>query len=274
MIKTILRSVIFIITFCLIGCGKVFSQDNHSINYTIVSDSSEDSLFCTKYCSFFDFQTGGIITGSTIPDQLIALPHRSIDQLLKAIQMIMDSAFEHSNQGTIITFSIMVDTSGVVRGAIVNTANPISKVSMLAARVVYDYLKTKVFIPASLHGRPVPSEIPIVYRIKRDHHDETFSFPELWPSYNNDEDYGKLFNFLTENLSYDDTLSITKTVYVRCVVDTLGYTHNHEVIQGTTPSLNKEAIRVCQLIKFDNPAMQNGRPVTVVLCIPVKFEPN
>lgn len=260
-----------VLTFCLMLCSKMFSQDY----YSIVADSCDDSLFCVRHNPFFDFETQGIITGTTIPDQNVTLRHGSMNQLQEAIKLILDSTFGYSIQGIPVAFSIVVDTSGVARGVIVKTSSPINIVSLSAARVVFNFLKTKSFIPASLHGKPVISVFPVVYRIGKElDFDAIATPPETWPSYNNDVDYKKLTIFLKENLHYDDTMSVPKIVYIKCVVDTLGNTHNHKVTQGASPSLDKEAIRVCRLIKFDNPAMQNGRPVSIDFTIPVKFEPN
>ncbi len=95
---------------------------------------------------------------------------------------------------------------------------------------------------------------------------------ESFPSFDNDREYSKLINFVKSNLTYEDTLSRTKTVYVCFAVDTLGFTRNHAVLRSDDSLLNEEALRVCRLIKFDHPAMQRGKPIQLNrYLVPVRF---
>ncbi len=95
---------------------------------------------------------------------------------------------------------------------------------------------------------------------------------ESLPSFGNDRKYSKLIDFVESNLTYEDTLSRTKTVYVCFAVDTLGFTRNHSVLRSDDSLLNEEALRVCRLIKFDRPAMQRGKPIQLnQYLVPVRF---
>lgn len=96
-----------------------------------------------------------------------------------------------------------------------------------------------------------------------------------WPIFQDDNTYQKLTNFVKENLHYDDTITTTKIVRVKFIVDTTGNTYNHEIVSGygNSTSLNDEALRVCRLLKFSKPAMQGDKPVSVWFYIPVQFEP-
>ena len=139
--KRFLNSSLVVLIFCLMLCSKVFSQDY----YSIVADSCDDSLFCARNNPIFDFETQGIITGTTIPDHNVTLRHGSMNQLQEAIKLLLNSTFGYSIQGIPVSFYIVVDTLGVARGVIVNISNPVSIVSLSAARVVFDFLKTKNF---------------------------------------------------------------------------------------------------------------------------------
>jgi protein TonB len=93
------------------------------------------------------------------------------------------------------------------------------------------------------------------------------------PSFDNDWSYNKLLNFIKDNLMQIDTLEKTEVVYVQFQIDTMGFTHHHKVLRGVNEQLDAEALRVCRLIKFDHPAKQGGKPVSITYQLPIKFEP-
>lgn len=43
-------------------------------------------------------------------------------------------------------------------------------------------------------------------------------------------------------------------------------------MKGLGDDFNTEALRVTQLIRFEKPAMQNGKPVKVQYTVPVEFK--
>lgn len=96
---------------------------------------------------------------------------------------------------------------------------------------------------------------------------------ESFPSFDNDREGEKLSRIIKTNFNYTDTITECKTVYVRFLVDTLGNTHNHVILHHVNDLLDEEALRVCRLIKFDNPAKQQGKPVCIYYTVPVKFSP-
>ncbi len=65
--------------------------------------------------------------------------------------------------------------------------------------------------------------------------------------------------------------SISGIVLVSFWVDTNGNTYNHKVEKGISPEFNNEALRVCRLLKFENPAYSNGIPVQIQYTLPVNF---
>lgn len=85
---------------------------------------------------------------------------------------------------------------------------------------------------------------------------------------------GDLISFIKKNIKYPQNKmdsSIEGKVFVSCWVDTNGVTIQHKIIRGLNKDLDSEAIRVVRLIKFNKPAMQNGKPIKVEYIIPVEF---
>ncbi len=86
---------------------------------------------------------------------------------------------------------------------------------------------------------------------------------------------GDIKAFIQTELNYPLSAkkdSIEGTVYISFMIDTLGSTNNHKVVRGIRDDLNEEAIRVTKKIKFDKPAFQRGKPITVPFMVPVVFD--
>ncbi len=103
--------------------------------------------------------------------------------------------------------------------------------------------------------------------------------PEDWPVFkrtgSTNHSYGDVRAFIQSNLCYPFSAledSIEGTVYVSYVVDTLGFTQKHTIAKGIRDDLNKEALRVAQLIKYEKPAMLKGKPILFYETIPIKFK--
>ena len=103
---------------------------------------------------------------------------------------------------------------------------------------------------------------------------EIVSALDSWPSFDHDQKQERLLDFIKNNLAKTDTLKKREVVYVQFEVDTLGYTCCHKVLRGVNEQLDTEALRVSELIKFDNPAKQGGKPVSVIFILPIEFEPH
>ena len=85
---------------------------------------------------------------------------------------------------------------------------------------------------------------------------------------------GDLSEFIESNIIYPPSAlndSIEGKIFVSFYVDTMGNTINHSIINESRNDLNEEALRVTRLIKFEKPAMQNGKPTMVKYTIPVEF---
>ena len=86
---------------------------------------------------------------------------------------------------------------------------------------------------------------------------------------------GDIKAFIQTELNYPLSAkkdSIEGTVYISFMIDTLGSTNNHKVVRGIRDDLNEEAIKKTKKIKFDKPAFQRGKPITVPFMVPVVFD--
>jgi TonB family protein len=86
---------------------------------------------------------------------------------------------------------------------------------------------------------------------------------------------GNILEFINKNINYPATAlrdSLEGNVYVSFYVDTLGYTIEHKIVNAIRNDLDQEALRVTKLIKFEKPAMQNGKPVKVKYTLSVEFK--
>ena len=91
---------------------------------------------------------------------------------------------------------------------------------------------------------------------------------EQMPSYKYGGEKG-LIKFLRDNIIYPSD-SVKGNVYVSFVVDKTGKLADIKLLRGLSPEADKEALRLTNLLEF-NPGMQNGRPVSVIYNLPIKF---
>ena len=103
----------------------------------------------------------------------------------------------------------------------------------------------------------------------------TGNSPEEIPIFDKDsQDPQRLHNFILENLKYTETAledKIEVRIYIKFWIDTAGYTHNHRIIKGVREDLDREALRVAKLIKFDEPAKTRGKPVGYCFSMVIPF---
>lgn len=94
---------------------------------------------------------------------------------------------------------------------------------------------------------------------------------EQMPTYKYGGEKG-MIKFIKDNFIYPSD-SVKGTVYVTFVVDKTGKLTDLKLLRGLSPQADKEALRLTNLLEF-NPGIQNGRPVSVVFNMPIKFPPN
>ncbi len=96
-----------------------------------------------------------------------------------------------------------------------------------------------------------------------------------WPNYIGGVDslkrfiYSNFDSMLVRNLS--DSIIKEGVVFVRFKVDTIGSTSNHYILVSLSPEIDVEALRVLRLIRFKEPAYQNGHPVVIEYTIPIRL---
>jgi protein TonB len=99
--------------------------------------------------------------------------------------------------------------------------------------------------------------------------DGIMTIAEQFPVFN-----GDLKEFIRNEIVCPESAkkdSIEGVVYVSFLIDTVGFTFNHEVVRGIREDVDNEAIRVAKLIKFEKPAFNKGKPVIVSYTVPMKF---
>ena len=106
-----------------------------------------------------------------------------------------------------------------------------------------------------------------------------FGYPTSFPIFdknspNSHWDWNKLYEFILENLIYPETAKSDKVegqIFVEFWVDTNGYTSEHRIIQGIRQDLDDEAIRVAKLVKYNVPAIYNGKSVGLCFQFSIRF---
>ena len=87
----------------------------------------------------------------------------------------------------------------------------------------------------------------------------------------------EMYKFLNENIRYPveaRRMKISGQVITQFIVDRYGYLRDIHVERGVDPSLDKEALRVVELMNERVgwiPGTHNGNPVDVVFTLPLKF---
>jgi TonB family protein len=121
---------------------------------------------------------------------------------------------------------------------------------------------------------PKPGEKKITDTVEEESDTDIDITPgEVLPEYPGGND--ALYKFLELNVKYPKAAAdagIQGVVYTRFVVDVDGTPKDFELAKGVHPILDKEAMRVVQLMPKWKPGMINGRKVAVAYTLPVKFK--
>lgn len=98
-------------------------------------------------------------------------------------------------------------------------------------------------------------------------------FAELMPQYEGGLE--AMMKFIQKKIRYPRaprSLGIDGTVFVRFVVNGDGSVSNVEVIRGVHPDYDREAVRVISMLPAWKGGRHNGRPVSVRMVLPIKFD--
>jgi protein TonB len=97
-------------------------------------------------------------------------------------------------------------------------------------------------------------------------------FAEVMPHYEGGVE--AMMKFIQKKIRYPRAprqLGIDGTVYVRFVVNGDGTVSDVEILKGVHPDYDKEAMRVISLLPSWKGGRHNGRPVSVRMVLPIKF---
>lgn len=98
---------------------------------------------------------------------------------------------------------------------------------------------------------------------------------EKWPEFPGGE--SAMMLFLSKNLKYTGSahaINLEGTVYVSFVIWKDGSIRNIEIKRAVGAGLDEEVVRVVKLMPNWTPGIQNGRNVSVIYNLPVKFKLN
>ena len=177
------------------------------------------------------------------------------------------SALEDATEGTVY-IGFYIDTAGftfdhyVLRGV----RDDLDEEALRVAKLI------RFDSPAKQRGKPIVVHYMVPVKFALDPEELIFYF-DTPPSFDHGGFVDRLNEIIYGNLMRIDNLKETQVVYVQFVIDTLGFTHDHNVLRGVNEQLDAEALRVSRLIKFDHPAKQLGKPISIKYVIPIKFQP-
>ncbi len=102
-----------------------------------------------------------------------------------------------------------------------------------------------------------------------------YSYVEQTPEYPGGQP--EMNKFLLQNFDYSkkvdsNTVLPSTKIYVQFIVGMDGAIRNPRIIKGSTPELDKEALRVIKLMPKWKPGKQNGKPVSVYYNLPIQLE--
>lgn len=104
---------------------------------------------------------------------------------------------------------------------------------------------------------------------------EVFVAVEEMPSYPGGTD--ALKQLIKKNISYPEDAKKQKIegrVVIRFTINELGKPEDCTIVRSVSPVLHKEALRLANLMDKWNPGLQNGKPVKVMVEIPIDFKLN
>jgi protein TonB len=104
---------------------------------------------------------------------------------------------------------------------------------------------------------------------------KTLDIAEVMPEFEGGEK--ALYKFLRKTVRYPEVAKRTGeegTVYVKFIIDVTGAVTGIEIIKGVSAALDKEALRVINLMPHWKPGKQHGMAVNVRRILPLKFEFN
>jgi TonB family protein len=125
-----------------------------------------------------------------------------------------------------------------------------------------------------LKSAPVSIERSMAIKEEEVEGNEVFTIVEQMPEFPGGQD--SLMKFLVKNLHYpeiSDQSESTFTVFVQFKVDSTGRVVEPKILRSAGKEFDAEALRVVKLMTPWIPAHQRGKPVNVLMTLPVRFKP-
>ena len=82
---------------------------------------------------------------------------------------------------------------------------------------------------------------------------------------------GNMQKFINDNLRYPANAKAEGTVEVRFIVEDNGTTDDVEVVKSIDPALDREAVRLCRMMRFEPARNAAGKPVESVYSQKITF---
>jgi len=205
-------------------------------------------------------------------------------QLLKYISSNLKypvPAFENGIQGRVVV-SFTVEKDGSTSDAeVVRGVDP--SLDKEALRVINTLPK---WTPGKNEGKAVRVRytVPVQFKINKSKPQESashtmhkgekvFTLIDRMPMYPGGDE--ALMKFISDNIQYPDIAKengIQGRVVVSFIVEKDGVPADFRVVRGIDPSIDKEAIRVAELMDKWTPGQEDGQPVQVRYMVPVAFK--
>ena len=103
--------------------------------------------------------------------------------------------------------------------------------------------------------------------------DDAYVIVEEMPEFPGGEN--AVLMYIAENVVYPEEAKakdIEGTVYVKFVVNSEGKVENVTTLRGVDPLLDQEAIKVIENMPEWKPGYQSGKPVSVTMTVPIRFQ--
>ncbi len=125
-----------------------------------------------------------------------------------------------------------------------------------------------------LKSAPVSIERSMAIKEEEVEGNEVFTIVEQMPEFPGGQD--SLMKFLVQNLHFPEKTDQSESVYtvfVQFKVDSTGRVVEPKILRSAGKEFDNEALRVVKLMPPWIPAHQRGKPVNVLMTLPVRFKP-